>query len=119
MMKIVSHVCAQFKGPDGRVIRTVRPEERNDTVEVPEAIRQDPLFALLLQDGSLEIVETQAQQKRLENDPEAGIGPDGKALRAEAKPAEEKAADALASDAATAVAPDKRVRKATEKKAGE
>ena len=36
----------------------------------PDAISQDPLFALLVDDRALEVAEKPADQKRLENDPD-------------------------------------------------
>ena len=50
--------------------------------DVPEAIKQDLLFDMLVQDGSIKTPETVAQRKLLEQDPMIGMNADGK----EAKP---------------------------------
>ena len=57
--------------------------------EVPEAIKQDLLFDMLVADGSIKTPETAAQRKLLEQEPMLEMGADGKSVKAEkpAKPA--------------------------------
>ena len=53
-MMILSRVCAQFHNAKGETVFTVTPALRNLFTEAPEEIREDPLFRLLIRDGSLE-----------------------------------------------------------------
>ena len=68
-MLILSRVCADFRNAEGRVIFRVTPASRLSFLEAPEEIRADPLFTLLLSEGSLEAVNSVDQQARLESDP--------------------------------------------------
>lgn len=52
--------------------------------EAPDGIRQDPIFSLLISDGSLEAVVPEDRRKELEKDPMKNIGPDGKKTKAPA-----------------------------------
>ena len=69
-MMIVAFACAEFHDKSGAVIHTIRPEDLRIVTEAPEAIRQDPLFDMMVRDGSLRVPETKAELKKLENDPE-------------------------------------------------
>ena len=69
-MLILSRVCAEFHDKSGAVLFAIRPADRMSFIEAPESIRQDPLFDMLVSDGSLETPNSKAQQKKLENDPE-------------------------------------------------
>ncbi len=77
-MRILSHVCAEFRNAHGLIIFQVQVCEKNAVVEAPEEIRSDPLFGMLIAEGSLEIVKSEAQQKELENDPIKGTDATGK-----------------------------------------
>ena len=68
-MLIVSFVCAAFHDKNGTVIHTIRPEDLQVISEAPDAIRQDPLFDMLVKDGTLRVPETKSEVKKLENDP--------------------------------------------------
>ena len=70
-MLILSRVCAEFRDRSGAVIFTVTPSRRLVFQEAPEAIREDPLFGMLLHDHSIEVAESDVRRKQLENDPEA------------------------------------------------
>ncbi len=83
-MLLLSRVCAEFRDRSGAVIFTVTPSKRLAFQEAPEAIREDPLFDMLLHDHSIEVAENNVRRKQLENDPEA---PE------EAKPAPKKASE--------------------------
>ena len=89
-MLILSRVCAEFRDRSGTVIYRVTPETRLTFREAPEAIRQDPLFDMLVGDGSLDVVEKKEDLKRAENDPDKK--PE-KAETAGTAPAEEKTSD--------------------------
>ena len=78
-MKILSRVCAEFTDGKGNVIYRITPADRlvyKD--DAPEAIRGDLLFRMLVADGSIEVIETAEQKKKLESDPTAGMTADGK-----------------------------------------
>ena len=105
-MKILSRVCAEFTDGKGNVIYHIRPDDRliyKD--DAPDAIRGDLLFRMLVADGSIEVIESTEQQKKLESDPTAGADAAGKKekpkakteakaeTRAEGKPAAEKPAE--------------------------
>ena len=68
-MLLLSRVCAEFLDRNGAVLFAVTPETRLTFQEAPEAIRQDPLFRMLLGDHSIEVTEDKNKKKALENDP--------------------------------------------------
>ena len=82
-MLILSRVCATFHNAKGETVFAVTPVMRNIFTEAPEAIREDPLFDLLVADGSLEVAVTAARKKLLENDPMKGTDASGKRAEAE------------------------------------
>ena len=78
-MKILSRVCAEFKDKQGNVIYRIGPADRlvyRD--DAPEAIKDNLLFRMLVADGSIEVIETVAQRKAMEQDPTAGTDATGK-----------------------------------------
>ena len=83
-MLILSRVCAEFHNTQGEKIFAVTPLTRNIFVEAPEEIRQDPLFRMLVNDGSMDAGITDAKKRNLENDPAAGHDATGKAVRPKA-----------------------------------
>lgn len=90
-MLILSRVCAEFRDRSGTVVHRVTPETRLCFREAPESIREDPLFHLLIRDGSLEAVAGSAQQKQVEADPLEGVDASG---RKEAAAGRKRAASA-------------------------
>ena len=68
-MLILSRVCAEFHDAAGAVIFTVTPQTRLTFQEAPEAIREDPLFHMLLNDRSIEVSDNGPRKRQLENDP--------------------------------------------------
>ena len=86
-MMILSRVYAQFRDARGNVIFTVDPSNWLTFVEAPEAIQEDPLFQMLVEDGSLDASITPAKRRTLENDPTAGTDASGKKV---GKPAAKK-----------------------------
>ena len=68
-MRLLSRVCAEFHDPSGAVLFTVHPAVRGVFLDAPDSIRQDPLFGMMLSDGSLELPTISARVKQLENDP--------------------------------------------------
>ena len=89
-MLAIFRVCAEFHNRKGGKILTVRPENMLTFMEVPEEIREDPLFSLLSADGSLEVVNRADHQRVLEQNPSAGVTAEGKKPAAEKKPASRK-----------------------------
>ncbi len=88
-MLILSRVCAEFRDRAGNTVFNIRPQDLLSFLEAPEAIREDPLFALLQEDGSLEAVRSVDRQKQLEAEPEAGINAEGRKIRQEKAETEE------------------------------
>ena len=86
-MLILSRVCADFYNRQGELVHRVTPAGRLTFHEAPEAIREDPLFRMLVDDGSLEAVVSPAQQKQLEADPAQGTDAAGRKPRPAAKTA--------------------------------
>ena len=72
-MLVVPFVCAEFHDKSGNVIHRIRANELRNITPVPDAIKQDPLYALLVEDGSLKAPESKLDLKALENDPNAKL----------------------------------------------
>lgn len=64
-MRILSRKKLEFRVGDGSTI-VVEPLVFST---VPESIKEDPMFGWALSDGSIEVIETVEQQKKLENEP--------------------------------------------------
>ena len=77
-MLIVSRVCAEFRNRAGKTIFAIRPQNLNSFLEAPEEIREDPLFSLMMSDGSMEAAHTVEEKRKLESDPLEGVTPEGK-----------------------------------------
>ena len=77
-MLILSRVCADFHNHKGEIIHRITPLNRLTFHEAPEAIREDPLFRMLVEEGSLEAPVTAAEQKQLETDPLEGADAAGR-----------------------------------------
>ena len=77
-MLILSRVCADFRAPTGAVIYRVTPSTRLTFQEAPDSIREDPLFRMLLDDGSIEVAASVVTRKNLEADPMKGADASGK-----------------------------------------
>ena len=93
-MMILSRVCALFRNRAGKELYTVTPEKRLTILDdVPEEIQEDPLFDLLVADGSIEVSLSASRRRMLEQDPVQETDATGKALRPEA-PREETAGPA-------------------------
>ena len=72
-MLIVPFACAEFHDKSGNVIHRIHAHELRNITEVPDAIVQDPLYALMVEEGSLKAPESKIDLKALENDPDAAI----------------------------------------------
>ena len=84
-MYILSRVCAEFHDRMGNEIHRIRPADLLKFNKVPDRIQEDLLFRMLLEDGSIVLPpQSEAELKRIENDPTAGVDATGKKI----KPAE-------------------------------
>ena len=78
-MYILSRVCAEFHDRQGNPIHRITRADLYRFTEVPDAVRDDLLFGLLVGDGSIELSpNTLADLKRIESDPLAGTDATGK-----------------------------------------
>ena len=72
-MLVVPYVCAEFHDKSGEVIHRIHAHELRTITEVPEAVQQDPLFALLVKDELLKAPDSKLDLLALENDPDAKL----------------------------------------------
>jgi len=72
-MLVVPYVCAEFHDKSGNVIHRIHAHELRTITEVPEAVQQDPLFALLVKDELLKAPDSKLELMALENDPDAKL----------------------------------------------
>ena len=77
-MLILSHVCVDFHDAAYNTIFRITPAQLNTLIDAPDAIRKDPLFDLMVAEGSLRANLSLSDQRQLENDPTAGVTADGK-----------------------------------------
>lgn len=77
-MEIVSHVCAEFRDRKGLVILSIGPNLIRETLVVPDAIKEDPLFGLLVAEGSMKVFESKEDLREFEKDPLRDIDATGK-----------------------------------------
>ncbi len=77
-MQLISHVCAEFRDKTGLILFSIGPTNLHNPLVAPEAIRQDPLFALLVAEGSLRVYESREDLKEAEKDPTKDIDATGK-----------------------------------------
>ncbi len=92
---MICRVCAEFNGGKGFFFE-ITPANRGVFVQAPKWIKETRMFRGLLADGSITVALETAEKKKLENDPNEGVGADGKAEAAaeetEEAPAEEPVA---------------------------
>ena len=84
-MLLLSRVCADFYDRNRALLFRITRNDLGTFVDAPESIRQDPLFRMLVDDGSIRFPEDAKSNKALENDPYAGANAEGKEIR-ETKP---------------------------------
>ena len=118
-MLILARVCADFYDRNRNLLHRITPRDLNLFREVPESIQQDPLFQMLVDDGSIKFPADAAKDKALEQDPFAGTTPDGREIRpkVETKPEAETKLKAEIKPKTTAKAPVKTEAKAENKPA--
>ena len=105
-MLMLSRVCADFYDTHRKLLFRITRNDLGLFVDAPESIKQDPLFQMLVNDGSIKFPEDAKTNKALENDPMAGATAEGKEIKPKAKPAakpkaESKPAAATAADPKT------------------
>ena len=81
-MLILARVCADFYDKNRNLLHRITPRDLNLFQDAPESIRQDPLFQMLVDDGSIKFPEDARTNRALENDPKAGTTPDGREIGA-------------------------------------
>ena len=118
-MLILARVCADFYDKNRNLLHRITPRDLNLFREVPESIQQDPLFQMLVDDGSIKYPADAAKDRALEQDPFAGTTPDGreKKPRVETKPEAETKPKAESKPKTTAKASVKTETKAETKPA--
>ena len=107
-MLVVPFACAEFHDKSGNVIHRIHAHELRNITPVPDAIKQDPLYALMVEEGSLKAPESKIDLKALENDPDAVIA------KGESNAKTAKAAKAVKAEKTEAAAKTEKTRKAEE-----
>ena len=118
-MLILARVCADFYDKNRNLLHRILPVHLGTFHEAPDSIRQDPLFQMLVDDGSIKYPADAAKDRALEQDPYAGADATGKDIRpkAEKPKAETKAKTTVKAPVKTeAKAEEKAVEKPTETK---
>ena len=77
-MLILARVCADFYDKKRNLIHRITQRDLGVFRDVPESIQQDPLFQMLVDDGSIKYPADAAKDRALEQDPFAGTTPDGR-----------------------------------------
>ena len=85
-MLILSRVCADFYDRKRNLIHRITRSDLGLFVDAPEGIKEDPLFQMLVDDGSIKFPEDARTNRALENDPKAGTTPDGREIKPKAEP---------------------------------
>ena len=118
-MLILARVCADFYDRNRNLLHRILPVHLGTFHEAPDSIRQDPLFQMLVDDGSIKYPADAAKDRALEQDPYAGADATGKDIRpkAEKPKAETKAKTTVKAPVKTeAKAEEEAVEKPTETK---
>ena len=80
-MLILARVCADFYNKNRTLLGRIVPKDLGRFIELPDDIKQDPLFKMLVDDGSIKFPADDAKDKSLEQDPFAGTTADGKDIK--------------------------------------
>ena len=84
-MLILARVCADFYDRNRNLLHRILPVHLGTFHEAPDSIRQDPLFQMLVDDGSIKYPADAARDRALEQDPYAGADATGKDIRPKAE----------------------------------
>ena len=87
MFTIICRVCAEFHDKHGIIVFQVRAQDLGKVIEAPEAIREDPLFKMLKDEGSLDVPGSKQEMKEIEDDPMKDHGADGRKTEQAKSPA--------------------------------
>ena len=85
-MVILSRVCADFYDKNGVLLHRITRRDLGNFRIAPDSIKQDPLFQMLVDDGSIKYPADDAKDKALEQDPFAGVTADGKEIKQKVAP---------------------------------
>ena len=86
MIHFMPRVCADFYDKNRNILFRITRDDLGKYVEAPDSIQEDPLYRMLLDDGSIKLAPENTRDKRdLENNPYAGTTPDGKEIKPEAE----------------------------------
>ena len=85
-MVILSRVCADFYDKNGVLLHRITRRDLGNFRIAPDSIKQDPLFQMLVDDGSIKYPADDAKDKALEQDPFAGVTADGKETKQKVAP---------------------------------
>ena len=115
MLTLISYVAVDFVDPITReYIFRIRREMLRTIIQAPKAIQKDPIYGMLVADGSIRVVDKK-EAKAVENDPMKDITADGRSVTA-AKLAE-KAAEAEKTEEEAAEKPaEEKIEEKTEEK---
>ncbi len=69
-MLIISHVCVDFHDEQNNLLFRVKAQDLLKPLEAPESIMKDPIFRMLVKEGTLSAVESKTDRKLAENNPE-------------------------------------------------
>ena len=83
-MLILARVCADFYNKNRTLLGRIVPRDLGRFIELPDDIKQDPLFKMLVDDGSIKFPADDAKDKALEQDPYAGATAEGKDIKPKA-----------------------------------
>lgn len=80
MLTLISYVAVDFwNSKTGEMIFRIPKEKRGLIIKAPEAIQVDPMYGMLIEDGSIRVVDKK-EAKALENDPMKDVNAEGKSL---------------------------------------
>ena len=85
-MLILARVCADFYYKHRNLLGRIVPTDLGKFIDLDESVKQDPLFQMLVDDGSIKFPADAAKDKALEQDPFAGATAEGKEIKPKAKP---------------------------------
>ena len=87
-MRIIAYVCSDLYDRTHTRVHRIRRTDLGVLADAPDWIAEDPMFRLLVKDGSVKVAESRAAEKVLENNPMAGINAEGReiALAADNEP---------------------------------
>ena len=80
-MLLLSRVCADFYDKNHNLLHRITARDLGSFRTVPEAVKEDPLFQMLVDDGSIKYPADDARDKALEQDPYAGATAEGKDIK--------------------------------------